>query len=123
IRERQNADAVRLYQIEVAPVGWLSFRNGQQAVNNLVNQLQDEVGSRISLHLSNYLALPHKVNQLNVEQAQLGILNPDDFSLLEQYFRQEIQIFDTISFISFGNEQDNFIGSSGFAVTNKANKN
>ncbi len=38
----------------VGIVGYLSFRNGQKAVNDLATQLQAEVSARVALHLDNY---------------------------------------------------------------------
>ncbi|MGB3405061.1 MAG: hypothetical protein WBA77_20425 [Microcoleaceae cyanobacterium] len=35
----------------VGLTGFLSFRNGQRAVNDLANQLQNEVSQRVELHL------------------------------------------------------------------------
>ncbi len=39
----------------VSITGYLSFRNGQKAVNDLATQLQEEVSDRVSLHLDNYI--------------------------------------------------------------------
>jgi len=51
----------------VGLVGYLSFRSGQQAVNDLANQLIDSASQRVNEHLDSYLALPHQINQLNAE--------------------------------------------------------
>ncbi|MEA5508822.1 hypothetical protein VB715_03510 [Crocosphaera sp. UHCC 0190] len=42
----------------VGLVGYLSFKNGQKAVENLANQLIEETGNRLDLYLTNYLATP-----------------------------------------------------------------
>ncbi len=36
--------------------GYLSFRNGQKAVKDLVTQLRHEASNRVTLHLAHYLA-------------------------------------------------------------------
>jgi hypothetical protein len=48
----------------VTLVGYLSFRNGQKAVNDLAKQLIEKSSEQVKDHLDNYLALPHQVNQL-----------------------------------------------------------
>ncbi|MGL5066035.1 MAG: hypothetical protein ACRC62_39195, partial [Microcoleus sp.] len=39
----------------VGIVGYLSFRNGQKAIDDLASQLQTEVSSRINQHLDSQL--------------------------------------------------------------------
>ena len=39
----------------VGIVGYLSFKNGQQAVNNVATQLRGEITNRIDLNLKSYL--------------------------------------------------------------------
>lgn len=50
----------------VGLVGYLLFRNGQKAVEDLAGQIVDEVSDRIDLHLDVYLTMPQQVNQLNL---------------------------------------------------------
>jgi len=51
----------------VGLVGFLSFRNGQKAVNRLALDLSAEVGDRVEQHLDSYLGLPHNLAQINVD--------------------------------------------------------
>ncbi|WP_449419749.1 ATP-binding protein [Phormidium nigroviride] len=95
----------------VGLTGWLSFRNGQQAVNDLAAQLYEEITARIYQHLNTYLETPHLINQLNADAISLGKLNPQDFTSMERYFWQKIQRFPTVNYIYFGNLQGEFIGS------------
>jgi hypothetical protein len=46
----------------VGLVGYLSFRNGQQAVNNVAHQLRSEITTRIEEHLRTFLDTPHQIN-------------------------------------------------------------
>jgi len=46
-------------------VGWLSWRNGQQAVVDLTQQLHRELATRTEQYLRAYLAAPHQVNRIN----------------------------------------------------------
>lgn len=100
-----------MLQISVAVglTGWFSIRNGQKAINELAEQLQSEVSNRISQHLNVYLATPHQINQINLDAVELGLLNLSDFKSVAQYFWQQMNVFD-VGYISFGNEQGEFIG-------------
>ncbi|MEB3278434.1 MAG: hypothetical protein VKK42_05865 [Lyngbya sp.] len=51
----------------VGLVGYLSFRNGQQAVEDLAQQLMDEVGDRVEQNFSNHLNTLEKITRNNAE--------------------------------------------------------
>ncbi|MBE9229155.1 HAMP domain-containing protein [Phormidium sp. LEGE 05292] len=93
----------------VGLTGWFSLNNGQQAVNNIASQLLDEVSERVSLHLNNYLAAPHQINQINLAAIDQKILNVNNFPTTGRYFWKQMQSFN-VSYISFGNPQGEFIG-------------
>ncbi len=94
----------------VGLTGWLSLRNGRIAVNDVAAQLREEVTSRIQQHINSYIETPHQVNQLNLDAIRVGILNVQDSASLRRYFAKQIQTFNTISYIQFGSEQQDFIG-------------
>ncbi|HEY9613498.1 response regulator [Allocoleopsis sp.] len=95
----------------VGLVGWLSFKNGQEAVNNLATQLMSEICDRIEQNLRTYLETPHKVNQSNASAIHLGQLSVQDMPALEHHFWQQLQIFDTLTFAGLGLEQKEIIGA------------
>ncbi|WP_199320663.1 hybrid sensor histidine kinase/response regulator [Leptolyngbya sp. FACHB-261] len=94
----------------VGLTGWLSLRNGQQAVSDVAAQLRHEVTARIQDRLQTYLSTPHTINQLNANTIRLGQLNIRDIRGLQQHFWQQIQLFDSVSYISLGNQQGEYIG-------------
>jgi len=94
----------------VGLVGYLSFRNGQKAVNEVTRQLGREISIRIEQNLSTYLNTPHQINQSNADAIRLGELNVKDFTQLQRHFWQQKQRFKTISSIAFSNEQKERIG-------------
>src|SRR4028118_1149711 len=51
----------------VGLVGYLSFRNGQKAVNNLASQLMSEVSLRVKQNLQAYVTTPHQINQSKLD--------------------------------------------------------
>jgi PAS domain S-box-containing protein len=93
----------------VATVGWLSHRNGQQAVNEIATQLRNESSSRIRQHLDDYLLTPVQLNQTNVDAINLGLLDLKNFQTAGKYFWRQMQTFN-VGYISFGNPKGEFIG-------------
>ncbi|KAM3104381.1 ATP-binding protein [Phormidesmis sp. 146-35] len=97
----------------VGLVGYLSFQNGQQTVQTLVNKLQEEIVDRIHLYLTGFLSKAELMNQITVDAVNRGeikwdltVANPANDRLLWQ----QIQKFDTISWISLGAEDGTFLG-------------
>jgi hypothetical protein len=95
----------------VGVVGWLSFQNGQRAVNDVAAQLRGEISDRIKDRIENYMSIPHIVNHLNVQGIKLGHLNLEDKQKLEQNFLEKIQYFDAISIIYTGTENGDHSGA------------
>ncbi|MCY7322805.1 MAG: HAMP domain-containing protein [Phormidesmis sp. CAN_BIN36] len=85
----------------VSLVGYLSFRNGQHAVNNLAQQLQQEVSARVDQHLNSYLALPHQINEINLDAIDRGLLNPRDIESAGRYFWKQFQVFKQFSYVGY----------------------
>jgi signal transduction histidine kinase/DNA-binding NarL/FixJ family response regulator len=94
----------------VTLVGYFSYHNGQMAVKDLATQLRGEISKRIDQKLDSYFAIPHQINQTNLQAAKLGILNLNDFQKTGQYFWNQLKIFD-VSYINFGNTKGEFIGA------------
>jgi hypothetical protein len=86
----------------VGLTGYLSLRNGKQAINDVALQLLDEVSNRVDQHLDNYLALPHQINQINLNAINQGMLNPQDIDSANRYFWKQGQVFEQFSFIGYG---------------------
>jgi hypothetical protein len=94
--------------IAVALTGYLSLRNGRQAVNDLANQLQSEVSDRVSQQLNTYLVLPHQVNEINVQTVVQGMTKLRDLYGIGRYFWKQMKVFDQFGYINYGDEQGNF---------------
>jgi PAS domain S-box-containing protein len=109
----------------VGLTGYLSFRNGQQAVNKLVTQLQSKESDRIDRHLDTYFATPNQINQINLDAIELGLLNLNDFQTTGRYFWKQMQVFN-VGYISFGNKDGEFIGverlDNGSLLINQVSK-
>ncbi len=94
----------------VGLTGYLSWLNGEKAVNKLVNQLQDEVSDRIEQKLYSFLETPKLVTEINEKAVRSGELDLQNTSELQRRIWQQIQIFDTVNFIQFGTAQGNYLG-------------
>ncbi|MFZ1029268.1 MAG: ATP-binding protein [Limnoraphis robusta] len=94
----------------VGLTGYLSWLNGEKAVNKLVNQLQDEVSDRIEQKLYSFLETPKLVTEINEKAVLSGELDLQNTSELQRRILQQIQIFDTVNFIQFGTAQGNYMG-------------
>ena len=97
----------------VGLVGYLSFINGQKAVNDLANQLQREVSSRIDQHLDNYLALPKQINELNADAVLTQKLNLRDLKASGRHFWKQITVFKSVGFIFYALPSGEY-GDSGY---------
>lgn len=77
----------------VGVTGYLSYHNGQEAVRDLVSQLEREVGNRIEQRLKTYLETSELVNQINADAVRLGLLDLNNMQALEQYLWHQFQQF------------------------------
>jgi len=92
----------------VGLVGYLSHRNGQQAVRQLATDLQDEITIRVIQYLDHYLKAPYLINQINQDALQLGQLNLEDKAQLERHLFRQLHQFETISYITISDAEGNF---------------
>ncbi|XZO03497.1 MAG: ATP-binding protein [Microcoleus sp.] len=92
----------------VGLVGYLSFKNGQKAVNNLASQLMSEVSARVEQNLQIYVATPHQINQSKLDAVKLGLLNMEDLSAWEKYLWRQVQLYPYINFTSIGNKNGEY---------------
>jgi sigma-B regulation protein RsbU (phosphoserine phosphatase) len=98
----------------VGLVGYLSLRNGQQAVTDLANQLMTEVSNRTDQQLNDYLSIPHRINQINIDAIETGLLNLENFDRTGRYFWKQVQAFNNVGYISYGLADGRFIGAGKY---------
>ncbi|OCQ93351.1 serine/threonine protein phosphatase [Oscillatoriales cyanobacterium USR001] len=91
-------------------VGYLSFRSGEKAVNDLATQLWREITARIEGEFSNYLEAPHFFNQINT-----GTFSEGNFDLVNgrngKQFITQLQFFPFIYSSYCGDSQGQFLGA------------
>ncbi len=89
--------------LAITLVGYISYQNGQQAVNEVAHLLKKEINTRIEEHLQYFLHIPHDINRANADAMKRGALDPGNHEMLEHYFWEQIQVFDSVTSIYFGN--------------------
>lgn len=87
--------------IAVGLTGYLSLRNGQRAVNDLVSNLQQEVSNRVDQHLDSYLAVPPKLSQFNADAIERGFIDPSNLEQVGRFFWQQVRL-NSVGYILFG---------------------
>ncbi|MGL5879891.1 MAG: ATP-binding protein, partial [Xenococcaceae cyanobacterium] len=94
----------------VGLVGYLSFKNGQQAVGELVNRLEEEVANRLEKETINFLETPHLVNQVLLSSVYNGNLNLQDKPALEKFFFAQIKAHGIVPYLYYVDNSGSFIG-------------
>jgi signal transduction histidine kinase/HAMP domain-containing protein len=95
----------------VGVVGYLSFRNGQQAVNEVATKLRQEISDRISERVQAYMTFPHQLNQLKADAFELGDINLQDTPNIQRHFWKQLQTFDTVSVTYIATPNGDFIAA------------
>ena len=85
----------------VGLVGYLSLRYGQQAVNELSDQLMARTSSSVDQHLTSYLSIPQKLTQINAAAVQMGLLDVRDRQTVGKYFWHQMQAYD-LTYLGIG---------------------
>lgn len=77
-------------------VGYLSYRSGQRAVQDLARQLMAETGYRVEAELGAFLQVPQLLTQVNA-----NLLKADDgaadFEHLEEHWLEQVQLFPQVT--------------------------
>jgi PAS domain S-box-containing protein len=92
----------------VGLVGYISFKNGQEAVNDVASQLRREISDRLVLYLNNYLEKPHLINRINADAVRLSQLNLKNLPALESHLFSQLMQFESVDTILFGSQQGDF---------------
>ena len=93
----------------VGVTGFLSWRNGQQAVTNLATQLSQQTSDRMETHIRNYLETAELFLKVNELSARQGRLNLTDFNELQRYFWEQTQLSDAGATLYYGSETGDFL--------------
>jgi diguanylate cyclase (GGDEF)-like protein len=92
----------------VGLVGYWSFRNGQQAVNELVVNLQNQASQRIDQHLDYYISSARRLNDINATAISSGLINPKDQDSLGRFFWKQAKLYQ-VGYILFGAKTGEYV--------------
>jgi signal transduction histidine kinase len=110
----------------VSLVSYLSFRNSQQAIALLADRLHKNLSGQVQQHLDQYLTTPNQVNQQDLYAIEQGLLNVKDFPKTGKFFWKQMQVFESLSYLSYGTAEGEFIGierlDNGELVLNEIKK-
>ncbi|MBD1829885.1 PAS domain S-box protein [Microcoleus vaginatus GB1-A2] len=95
--------------VAVGVTGWLSFRNGQKAVNDLATRLSLEVAARTKENFRSFGDVSHLFLQMNSAAIASGNIDPEDFPNLERYLWNQTKLSDRTTTIYYGDEQGKFL--------------
>ena len=90
-------------------IGFLSFKNGQNTVNDLANQLMEEIGRRIQENLSAYMHNNEEITHMNVSLVQSGLLNIGDAKALKRHFWDQLHNYPMASTVALASANRDFI--------------
>ncbi len=91
--------------------GYLSQRSGRESVQEIAARLRGDMATHIGEHVRRFLHTPHVINRLNADALGWGTLNVLDERSLEFHFRNQIDVFPSVSSIYFGNTSGGLVNS------------
>lgn len=91
--------------IVVGVTGWLSFRNGQDAVNDLADRLLIASADQLQTELKQYFQRPILVNQTMRGTIELNLLDVDNATEMTRLFAQQLELHPMIDTIQFATEE------------------
>lgn len=97
--------------VVAAIVGWLTYQSTRTSVSIQAFKVRSEILSGIVQHLNSYLEKPHLINRINKQAMYSQRLNNLDLPSMETYFTTQIQIFEDVSFIYYGDKTGGIVGA------------
>ncbi|MDO9324771.1 MAG: cache domain-containing protein [Methanoregula sp.] len=99
-----------LIVITVSLTGYISYRNSQQAVNDVTSQLRDEITARIEDNLHSFVATAYIITDDNQDAIDLGMLSMHDLPAWKSYLWHKVKNSTSISISATGNEEGEYFG-------------
>lgn len=106
-----TAPFVGLIVLAVGLAGYLSFCNGRRAMDDATALVRAQITQRIQEQLHSFLNAPHQINQINADAIGRGLPDARDARTLERSFWAQIQAFESMTSIYFGNTAGGLINS------------
>jgi adenylate cyclase len=98
----------------ISVVGYLSYHNGQKAIQDLSGQLRTSVTARVEEQVHDYLEKPMLVNAINVRLASQKLLPVNSPQEMESYFATQSKLFSDLGTIAYSDiKKRDYIGANG----------
>lgn len=106
-----------LYLVIISTIiGYISYTTGKDSIDKISDRFIGTTISRIQDNVNTFLELPHKINTINIPFVLDNNFNVKNYDILENHFLTQINTFDSISSIYFGNSD------GGLALGGRDNK-
>ncbi|UJL34976.1 PAS domain S-box protein [Cylindrospermopsis raciborskii Cr2010] len=96
----------------VAVVSYVSYRTGEESVNELTNELMTSTTERVRDHLNKYLQIPQRIVAINRQGIENSYLIPENWEALRLYFFSQLKVYKTPAAIYFGGANGTYIVSA-----------
>ncbi|WP_180982184.1 PAS domain S-box protein [Cylindrospermopsis raciborskii] len=96
----------------VAVVSYVSYRTGEESVNELTNKLMTSTTERVRDHLNKYLQIPQRIVTINRQGIENSYLIPENWEALRLYFFSQLKVYKTPAAIYFGGANGTYIVSA-----------
>ena len=94
----------------VGLTGWLALRNGERAVEDLVDRLSEEVTAKVNTRIQSFADIPYQYLQVNAAAVRSGNLRLNDLENMGKYFWYQTQITPAVPYVYYGSEAGDFVG-------------
>ena len=95
----------------VGAAAYILHAGGYRAVDDVSARLRNEITARITEHVKNFLEIPRRINRLNANDIARGIPEADDAASLALRFWRQVDAFESVSSIYFGNDRGGLVDS------------
>ena len=92
----------------VSLVGYLSYRSGQEAVENMATQLMENTGQQVTQELKRYLQTAHETNQRHIAALNAGVISLDKLKALHRYLLLQHRQIPSLATLLLGTAQGDF---------------
>ncbi|OSO93813.1 hypothetical protein B7O87_05375, partial [Cylindrospermopsis raciborskii CENA303] len=86
----------------VGVVSYVSYRAGEESVNELGNNLMTSTTERVKDHLDKYLQIPQRIVAINRQGIENSYLDLENWEALRLYFFSQLKLYKTPAAIYFG---------------------
>jgi PAS domain S-box-containing protein len=98
--------------VVISLIGWLSFQNGKEAIDDIAAQLRSEITAHIQDRVKAFLSVPYFINSLNQAGIEHGELQLTDTDSMARHFWHQIKLFTEMTYISYSNEQGDIVSAN-----------